>query len=220
MSRSSACIGIDVGGPKKGFHAVAIGARSGLQQFASVDAAAVAHWCRSLHALLIAIDAPCRWRGRGGVRSAERSLAAAGFRCFWTPTRAAATGHPTGYYDWMLAGERLYQALAQSHPLLSQWPWNAGPGCFETFPHAAACRLAGRMLDVRRKRPLRLAALESCGVDVRSLETQDAIDAAVAAMVAHRAATGHAEAMGDSRDGFIVLPWTPPRGASPTLART
>ncbi|MEI7656531.1 MAG: DUF429 domain-containing protein [Phycisphaerae bacterium] len=219
MINPPTCIGIDVGGPRKGFHAVALSHDRRLEQFTSTEAGRVAAWCRDLGAVLIAIDAPCRWRGEGGVRAAERALVQSGFRCFWTPTRRAALSHPTGYFDWMLAGERLYRSLASTHPLAASAKRQRGPGCFETYPHAAACRLSGATLDVRRKRTDRVAVIEAAGFDAGTLRSQDAIDAAVCAMVAHAAATGCAEALGDATDGLIVLP-RPLRGqGSPTLAR-
>ncbi|MGL6133020.1 MAG: DUF429 domain-containing protein, partial [Prochlorococcaceae cyanobacterium] len=105
-------IGIDVGGSRKGFHAVAhsAGARAG--QLATSEVQELAHWCRAvIGAQLIAIDAPCRWSVDGRARPCERELNAAGIRCFASPSRAAAVSHPSNYYGGMLQGEALYREL-------------------------------------------------------------------------------------------------------------
>ena len=220
VSHLSTCIGVDVGGARKGFHAVALHPDQSVEQFHSATDREVAAWCRTTSARLIAIDAPCRWRRPGeGVRAAELALVRSGIRCFWTPTRRAAASHPTGFFDWMLAGERLYRALAASHPLLGHQAQPSTCACFETYPHAATCRLAGRPLDVRRKRSDRLGVLAAAGIDGKGLRSQDAIDAAICAMVARAAAVGPVEALGDVADGLIHLPPRLPQPrASPMLA--
>lgn len=219
MTNPPICIGIDVGGPRKGFHAAAIAGGRLVERFASADAAGVAAWCREVRASLIAIDAPCRWRGSsGGVRAAERELVRAGYRCFWTPTRRTALSHPTGFFDWMLEGERLYEALASTHPLALGAPVAGAAACFETYPHAAACRLADAMLDVRHKRKDRVGVLEARGIDTSQLRSQDAVDAAVCAVVADVAARGEADWLGEAHDGLVALPRPLRRTGSPTLA--
>lgn len=126
--------------------------------------------------------------------------------------------HPTGFFDWMLAGERLYLALAATHPLLGPRSRSGTSACFETYPHAAACRLAGHPLDVRRKRADRLEVLAAAGIDGKGLRSQDAIDAAICALVARAVSSGQAEALGDAGDGLIHLPPIPRPRASPMLA--
>ena len=81
--------GIDVGGARKGFHAVLLEGRRVVDQLNTSDAEALAGWC--LRAERIAIDAPCGW-ARPGERSrlCERQLLAKGVRCFATPTREVA----------------------------------------------------------------------------------------------------------------------------------
>jgi hypothetical protein len=137
-------VGIDVGGPRKGFHAVALTGGAYAAQLATSDAEALAHWCRSVvQASVIAIDAPCRWSRDGRARPCERELMQKGIWCFSSPTpEKAHTPHRSGYYDWMLRGEALYRALEASHPLVARLPIN-GPGCFETFPHAITWHLRG-----------------------------------------------------------------------------
>ena len=76
-------VGIDVGGVRKGFHAVAL--RDGVYagQLATGDVQELAHWCRSVvGASVIAIDAPCRWSSDGRARPCERELMRQGIFCF------------------------------------------------------------------------------------------------------------------------------------------
>jgi predicted nuclease with RNAse H fold len=78
-------VGIDVGGVRKGFHAVAL--RDGVYagQLATGDVQELAHWCRSVvGASVIAIDAPCRWSTGGRARPCERELMRQGICCFET----------------------------------------------------------------------------------------------------------------------------------------
>lgn len=56
------CIGIDVGGCRKGFHAAALRQGAYAAQLASRDVQELRHGCREvIQARLIAIDAPSRW---------------------------------------------------------------------------------------------------------------------------------------------------------------
>ena len=66
-------VGIDVGGPRKGFHAVALRDGVYLDKFASPDPLALAAWCIQVGARAVAIDAPCRWSRTGRARPAERA---------------------------------------------------------------------------------------------------------------------------------------------------
>jgi hypothetical protein len=43
-------VGVDVGGPKKGFHAVALRDGKFLQKFSTLNSPEVADWCRKLDA--------------------------------------------------------------------------------------------------------------------------------------------------------------------------
>nr|WP_286192975.1 MULTISPECIES: DUF429 domain-containing protein [unclassified Synechococcus] len=200
-------VGIDVGGPRKGFHAVALTGGAYAAQMATSDAEALAHWCRSVvQASVIAIDAPCRWSSDGRARSCERELRQQGIICFASPTRQAATCHSTGYYDWMLQGEALYQALEVSHPLVARLPIN-GPCCFETFPHAITWHLRGGEAQASQKRTQRRELLQREGIDLAALNSIDWIDAALCALTAqHAAAGGPCMAYGEPGTGWIVVP--------------
>lgn len=207
-------VGIDVGGPRKGFHAVALmdGAYAG--DMASQEVQQVADWCRSVvQASVIAIDAPCRWSTHGRARPCERELMQKGIWCFSSPSQQKAHApHRTGYYDWMLRGEELYQALEATHPLLSAVPLT-GNACFETFPHAITWHLRGGNANARAKRSQRRALLAQAGVDPAPFTNIDLVDAALCALTAHHVASGSPCAgYGDPSTGLIVVPAEVPGG--------
>jgi predicted nuclease with RNAse H fold len=205
-------IGIDVGGSRKGFHAVALAAGTYAGQLATTEVQELAHWCRAvIGAQLIAIDAPCRWSTDGRARPCERELNAAGIRCFASPSRQAALIHPSNYYGWMLQGEALYRQLETSHPLLAALP-PAGqpptaPACLETFPHAITWQLRGGQASAAHKRSQRTQLLLQAGIDPVPLTSIDLIDAALCALAAHHLASGHpCHAYGEVGSGLIVVP--------------
>ena len=204
-------VGIDVGGARKGFHAVAL--RDGVYagQLATGDVQELAHWCRSVvGASAIAIDAPCRWSTTGRVRPCERELMQQGIFCFATPSREKAEQHPSGYFDWMRRGADLYEALKESHPLLTNLPCPGQRCCFETFPHAITWHLRNGEAKARQKRPQRTALLTQAGISTAPLTSIDLIDAALCALTAHRVASGAAcLAFGEPDTGLIVVPARP-----------
>ncbi len=199
-------IGIDVGGARKGFHAVALTDGAWAGQLRSRDPAALADWCRQLGAELIGIDAPCRWSGDGRMRPCEQALLRQGIRCFASPTREQAIAHPTHYFGWMLQGEALYQALEPTHPLCGGLPLR-GPCCFETFPHAITWQLRGGDADASRKRIERRELLEQAGLSLASLTSIDWIDAALCALAAQRIGAGKpCTLFGEADSGLILVP--------------
>jgi predicted nuclease with RNAse H fold len=205
--RTTVVAGIDVGGPRKGFHVVALRDGRYLDHFASRDAAEVVAWCRNTDVSVVGVDAPCQWRRDGKPRAAERALAAVGFSCFATPTRLDAVSHPTGYYDWMLNGERLFAHLREHFaPFDGHALSRTSKVYFETFPHAIACTLAGHKLPARRKATSRRAVLRDAGIDAARLRNVDEVDAALCASAAHHVARGRWVAYGEPADGPIVLP--------------
>jgi len=202
-------VGIDVGGARKGFHAVALtcGKYAGL--CATADVSDLAAWCRQIHATAIAVDAPCRWRTDQGARLAERQLMKNRISCFITPTRQQAVEHPKNYYGWMLRGEALFQALKRTHPLCTALPVSGQNCCFETFPHAITWHLTDGKADASQKRTQRSALLDQAGIDLAELTSMDLLDAALCAVTAHHAAKASGcVAYGEPDTGLIIVPAT------------
>ncbi len=137
--------GIDVGGKRKGLHAVALRDGRYLSKCSATEPSDIVSWCRDeVHAVVIAIDAPSHWSVDGRARLAERELMSEGIWCFATPTFESAMQHPTNHYEWMIQGDSLFRALNPSHPLANNLPLPSGKQrCFETFPHAITCALIG-----------------------------------------------------------------------------
>ena len=196
-------IEIDVGGSKKGFHAVALRSGRYLTKFAHFDAATVAAWCRETGALIVGIDAPCRWRSTEQARSAERKLATDGISCFITPDSEKAKSR--AFYQWMLNGAELYRRIEPDYPLYNGSTFS-GPVCFETFPQAVACMLADRIVSAKQKAVERRTLLHKAGIDISALTNMDLVDAALCALTAQHLVTGSIKTYGDTTDGFIVVP--------------
>jgi len=152
----------------------------------------------------VAVDAPGRWRAGGWMRSAERALAALRIHCFATPTREAGRSHP--FYAWMRNGLSLYACLAADYPLLDDRTGAGRRVCFETFPQAIACRLAGKPLSARNKRADRRALLARAGIDPGALGAPDFLDAGLCALVARLYLQGSVRRLGDPAEGCILLP--------------
>src|SRR5262245_51895688 len=89
----TAVVGIDVGGSRKGFHAVALEAGRYLARTESRSAEEIREWCRAQDARIVAVDAPCRWRLNGRMRECERALSANAYPA--TQPRAARTRRRT-----------------------------------------------------------------------------------------------------------------------------
>jgi hypothetical protein len=77
----------------------------------------------------------------------------------------------------------------------------------EVFPHATAVVLAGCLPPAgTTKRQWRTLVLDAQGVDTSGLRSADQVDAALAALTGIRALQGRSSALGDPREGVIVLP--------------
>jgi predicted nuclease with RNAse H fold len=202
-------VGIDVGGARKGFHAVAITSGDYSSHLATKDVQELSQWCREAQqARVIAIDAPCRWSKDGRARPAERGLMANGIWCFSTPTRQMALDHPQNHFGWMLQGEAVFQALEPTHPLCGRLPLVKGKNhCLETFPHAITWHLMGSSARAARKWEQRLAVLARGGIDLTELTNIDLVDAALCALTAHHVAMGRAcVSYGEQDTGVIIVP--------------
>lgn len=214
-SSSQFVVGIDVGGEKKGFHAVALANGSyhdciRPKGVTKVGVAELVGWVRELQATVVAIDAPCRWSEDDHCRPAERALMQEGIWCFSTPTRERAVEHPNKYFDWMLQGESLFRALEADFPLCRELPTAGQRCCFETYPHAITWHLRGGNADASHKGSQRRDLLERAGIDTGALTNIDLVDAALCALTAHYAATGvecrSFPESGGSTSGLIIVP--------------
>jgi len=203
VSELSLVAGVDVGGPAKGFHAVAISRRGVVAKTASRSAAVIASWCKEQGATVVAVDAPCRWRTGTQARLAEREMAQVRITSFSTPTEVRARGH--AFFTWMFAGMEMFQALASNHPLyLGQA--NRSAVAIESFPQAVACALAGQIVSAKEKNRVRRALLAQAGIDETGLSNIDEVDATLCAIAAQTFVHGSFQSYGDITGGFIITP--------------
>ncbi len=203
MASQKITIGIDVGGIKKGFHAVANRDGLYLAQFHSIHPDEVASWVLSHNPSAVAIDAPSMFSLNSGSRKAERDLVSNGMRCFYTPTRALAA--KSRFYDWVFNGELLYQKLGLPIFMGEQ---SQETCVIETFPHAVQMSLwAGDLHPVGNKRSVRESTLAlKANYDTSQLSNIDFIDAALCAVSADYFAHHQFTAYGCKTEGYIVLP--------------
>ena len=204
-------VGIDVGGERKGFHAVAITGGSYSSHLCTKSVPELVLWCReAVRARVIAVDAPCRWSEDGHPRPAERELMKKRIWCFSTPTRKQAVEHRTNYFGWMLRGEELFRALEDEFPLCRKLRATNRKCCFETFPHAITWHLRGGIADASQKRNQRRELLAQSGIDLAELTNIDLVDAALCALTAYHAASGEeCASFGEPNTGLIIVPAHP-----------
>ncbi len=201
-------VGIDVGGKKKGFHAVALCDRK-FEPNCSLDPVEIVAWCHVGNAVIIAVDAPCGWSQSGKSRAAERDLRIGGEKvhCFATPTLKIALDNQKGFYDWVFNGERLYSALKKCYSLFDA-DRRDGPTCIESFPHGMVCALAGKLVPAKPKVQQRRQTLTRQGYDDKALRNIDLVDAALCALAARAFLEGQICKFGQKDEGFIVIPTT------------
>ena len=188
-------IGIDVGGKRKGFHAVLLSSQKIQAIFKHTDPVQIVVWSLSHQPVAIAVDAPCGWSTSGGSRESERSLAHRGKRipCFCTPTRARAA--LSRFYDWVFNGEQLYQAFQRQ----SITP-------IETYPHGVSEIILQRNPLPAKKQARRQVALAKMGLLNPCLKSVDFRDAALAALTADAFREHQTHAFGNDSEGKIHLP--------------
>jgi len=204
MSHSNnTVIGIDVGGPRKGFHAVVLREGEICGTKTACDPKAIVEWCLEQDASVVGVDAPCMWSVADKSRAVERELNQAHIHCFYTPTRERAQGNP--FYSWMLNGEKLFQSLLK-HFSLYTGQRNAKRVCFETFPHAIVCALSGEIVPAHPKTSVRREVLRKRGLDISRLTNIDFVDAALCAVAAEAFRRGEFDRYGDQKEGFVVVP--------------
>lgn len=78
-------VGIDVGGERKGFHAVALNNGMFVATLAHSDPAVIVSWCRQQNAAVVAVDAPCGWSAGGARATAANLLSALAAELTGTP---------------------------------------------------------------------------------------------------------------------------------------
>ncbi|HEU4684625.1 MAG TPA: DUF429 domain-containing protein [Nitrospira sp.] len=213
MIARSIVVGIDVGGEKKGFHAVALCGGRFYGKSASCDPAKLAGWCRAVGAVAVGIDAPCTWSRTGRRRPCERELAAVGIQAFATPCLEVGLRNP--FHRWMVNGAELFRMIGKRYELFDG---RRRPGrlyCFETFPHAVACALGGRVVSAKHKRTLRRKLLARAGVETEPLKNIDEVDAALCALTAHYFVNGGIRSYGDADEGLIIVPGRPLSAVTP-----
>ncbi len=204
-----AVAGIDIGGEKKGHHLVILRGIDILCNTTSRNPDELLRYCKEHQVIAVGIDAPCQWSSGLAARTAEKELARRGISCFATPVRDRALASVSGFYDWMLNGERVYEAFIEHYSLFAGIESPQARICFETFPHAITCALLGREIaSAKHKRVQRRLLLENAGVNTQSLKTIDDIDAALCALSANYLLDGNADVFGDQESGFIVVPAT------------
>ncbi len=205
--RGPTVVGIDVGGNRKGFHAVALREGRFVDPQIFTNPQALVQWCHGHNPGYIAVDAPCGWSADGTSRRAERELKIDGriIQSFKTPTRARAVQHTRGFYGWVFNGERLYRELFP-HYTLFDGERRSLPTVFETFPHAVVCALFGQVIAAKPKATTRRRALLEQRYDIAGLRNIDFVDAALCAHTAEAFRIGRWSMFGGRDEGFIVVP--------------
>jgi len=201
-------VGIDVGGERKGFHAVALLDGHFVDKKAAPDPAVIVNWCVRHKAKVVAVDAPCRWSLKDSSRLSERELKIAGekIHCFATPTYKDARANKKGFYDWVFNGEKLYECLESHQYLRFNGQRTEKQICIETFPHAVVCAMAGQVVLAKPKARVRREALWNRGYDDSSLPNIDFVDAALCAIAADEFRKDNYQLYGDRDEGFVVVP--------------
>jgi len=152
---------------------------------------------------VVAIDSPPSWGTSGGSRLTERELRRFGINSFGTPSDPKQAEN--AFYDWMRQGIAAFSAIADRFPRYHNGP--ARGTAMEVFPHATAVVLAG-CLPPRgaSKRTWREQILRTAGVATDELSSIDQVDAALAALTGLMALEGRSTALGDPKEGVIVIP--------------
>lgn len=208
---SRTVVGIDVGGTKKGFHAVALRGGNCIVHQAG-DPQELLDFCRAHEAAAIAVDSPCGWRQGKARRSSERALSKERISSYATPHPSKAE---SDFYLWMHNGFRLYSHFRTAGIRLFEGIRRDGENyIFETFPHAVE-RAYCDMATAKEKKTFRRLLLENSGVDVSCLTSVDFIDAALCALTARYFLTGKFKVYGDDPlEGLIVVPAVEKRARS------
>lgn len=188
-------LGVDVGGKRKGFDIALIDDRSVRALEARLPCSAVVELIEADRPKVVAIDSPrcCAPEGQT-TREGERRLAKAICGIRWTPDSQHV--HAGAYYEWIVQGLALFDALAARDV-----------GVIEVFPTAAWTRWFGARAPATRSAWSR-RGLASLGLlDLPPRTNQDQRDAIAAAVTARQHSHGKTETIGE-----IVVPagrWEP-----------
>jgi predicted nuclease with RNAse H fold len=198
-------LGIDVG-VRKGLDLVLLTDEAGepAATYRSVPVDSLGPLMEEARPDVVAIDSPPGWASTGRSRGTEREIRVFGIQSYGTPNADRGDHHP--FYEWMQVGFEVFRIAERAgFPRYRGGP--AGGTAIEVFPHASAVVLAG-CLPPRgsRKAAWRASVLRAAGVPVDGLRSPDLIDAALAALTGLRALAGRSCALGDPREGVIVLP--------------
>lgn len=153
---------------------------------------------------VVAIDSPPGWGISGGSRLTERELRAFGIHAYGTPSDPKKADN--AFYDWMRVGMKAFEAAAKAgFPRYRNGSVNST--ALEVFPHASSVVLAGYLPPKSMtKQAWRRQVLRANRVAADELRSLDQVDAALAALTGLYALRSRFTALGDPREGVIVLP--------------
>ena len=153
---------------------------------------------------VVAIDSPPGWGISGGSRLTERELRAFGIHAYGTPSDPKKADN--AFYNWMRVGMKAFEAAETA----GFARYRNGPvtgTALEVFPHASCVVLAGCLPPKNTtKQEWRRQVLRVNGVAADELRSLDQVDAALAALTGLYALRSRFTALGDPREGVIVLP--------------
>lgn len=182
-------LGVDVGGRRKGFDVAVVDDRRVAELAGRLDRDAVCRLVSKHRPSIVAIDSPRSCAPEGCTsRDGERALAKAVCGIRWTPDSGKLQA--SAYYEWILEGLSLYEALEQS-----------AVEVIECFPTASWTRWHGPRGSRRRAVWSREALTDLGLAGVPKRTNQDQRDAIAAAVTAREYEAGLTEALGE-----IVLP--------------
>jgi predicted nuclease with RNAse H fold len=172
-------LGVDVGGPRKGFDVALVDDREVLELRSRLGTSDVVTLVEEARPDVVGIDSPCACAPDGETsRADERALAHAVCGIRWTPDPVRV--HASAYYGWVVHGLELHAVI----------------DAIEVFPTASWTRWLGRRGARPRSDWTRagLPALGLAGIPART--NQDQRDALAAAVTARQHARGETEAFG------------------------
>jgi predicted nuclease with RNAse H fold len=150
---------------------------------------------------VVCIDSPPAWGVSGGSRRTERELRGFGIQSFGTPSDPKKADN--AFYGWMKVGIAAFEAIADLYPRYCNGPVKGK--ALEVFPHASAVFLASYLPPRSIPKTMwRRSILQARGID--GLRSADQVDAALAALTGLMALRGRFTALGDPREGVIVVP--------------